>query len=65
MEDEIANQTFAYPSSELARMLSPKRLKPNIKATKELPLLHQYDCCWNIYHVTRNYQTTVHMVCAL
>ena len=44
MEDEIANQTFAYPSSELARMLSPKRLKPNIKATKELPLLHQYDC---------------------
>ena len=20
--------------------------------------------CWNIYHVTRSYQTTVHMVCA-
>ena len=43
MEDEIANRAFAYPSSELARMLSPKRLKPDIKATKELPLLHQYD----------------------
>ena len=21
--------------------------------------------CWNIYHVTCSYQTTVHMVCAL
>ena len=21
--------------------------------------------CWNIHHVTRSYQTTVHMVCAL
>ena len=46
MEDEIANhgQTFAYPSPELARMFYPKRLKPDIKATEELLLLHQYGC---------------------
>jgi len=46
MEEEIANQTFNFPSLELARMLSPKelKLKPGIVAPSALPLLHQYGC---------------------
>jgi len=44
MEDEIANQTFSFPPNELARMLSPKTPKPDIKAAGELLELDNYLC---------------------
>ncbi|KAF9644543.1 hypothetical protein BDM02DRAFT_3190520 [Thelephora ganbajun] len=44
MEDEIANQTFIFPSRQLARILSPKAPKPGVEAAGQLLLLHQYDC---------------------
>jgi len=44
METEIANQTYSFPSLELARMLSPKTPKYDIEAPGNLLQLHQYDC---------------------
>jgi len=44
MEAEIADQTFSFPSLELARMLSPKSPKPGVETAGELRLLHQYNC---------------------
>ena len=44
METEIANQTYSFPSLELARMLSPKTPKRGVKAAGKLLRLHQYDC---------------------
>ena len=44
MEKEIADQTFEFPSLELARILSPKTPKHGIDAAGKLLELHQYDC---------------------
>ena len=44
MQEEIANQIFSYPSEELARMLSPKKLKPGSETPGNLPRLDQYQC---------------------
>ena len=44
MEEEIANQTFSYPSDKLARMLSPKKLRPGPETPGNLPCLDQYKC---------------------
>ena len=44
MQAEIANHSFSFPPSMLARMLSPKRLKPSIKPAGKMLGLDQYDC---------------------
>ena len=44
IEGEIANQTFIFPSLELARMFSPKSPKLGVEATGRLVPLHQHDC---------------------
>ena len=44
MIEEIANQTFSFPSEELARMLSPKKPKHGIETAGKLLSLDQYDC---------------------
>ena len=44
MMKEIVNQTFSFPSDELARMLSPKTPKRGIETAGKLLPLSQYDC---------------------
>ena len=44
IEGEIANQTFSFPSLELARMLSPKSPKSGVETAGKLVPLHQHDC---------------------
>jgi len=44
MMREISNQTFSFPSIELARALSPKTPKRGIEAAGKLLPLDQYDC---------------------
>lgn len=44
MQDEIGDQTFRFPSSELARILSPKALKAGVKVTQRFPRIENYDC---------------------
>ena len=44
MQAEIANQTFQLSSLELARILSPKKLKPGAQPADGLLSLRQYDC---------------------
>ena len=41
---EIAGRTWQFPSIQVARMLSPKKPKPDVKAVGELLSLDQYDC---------------------
>ena len=43
-EYEIAGCTWQFPSIEVARMLSPKKPKPDVKPVGELLSLDQYDC---------------------
>ena len=44
MQEEIGNQAFTFPSEELARILSPKRLKYSDHSPGELLPLSEYDC---------------------
>jgi len=46
MQNEIADQTFSFPSHELAHMLSPKTPKPGVKSESpdRLLRLDQYRC---------------------
>jgi len=42
--EEIWDQTFSFPSLELARVLSPKCPKPGVEAAGKLVPLSQHDC---------------------
>jgi hypothetical protein len=44
MKDEIGDQTFRFPSNELARILSPKAPKPGITASGKFLRIQHYDC---------------------
>ena len=44
MQEEIADQTFQFPSSELARILSPKSLKVGVEACGRLTPIKDYIC---------------------
>ena len=44
MEQEIGDQAFTFPSEELARILSPKRLKRSEYPPEDLLPLSEYDC---------------------
>ena len=44
MEAEIADQTFQFPASTLARMLSAKQPKAGVGAVGDPLMLDQYDC---------------------
>jgi len=44
MDNEISDQTWEFPPSTLARILSSKRPKSGVKITEEPPPLDQYSC---------------------
>jgi hypothetical protein len=44
IENEIADQTFHFPSQSLSRMLSPKTPKPHVEGVGGLLRLDDYDC---------------------
>lgn len=43
-QEEVANQTFEFPSSKLACILSPKRPKPGADVAGKLLRIGEYDC---------------------